>query len=69
MDNLSLEEAVDMYINSRRWDTLVGRAWDMHSPEGREELGKFLVDHIDGVLNVLIPDDPPSGCCGGNCHG
>lgn len=51
----AIEEAVHEYIDSRRWDTLVGRAWDMHSPEGKEEFAEFLSRHIKGVLAVLPP--------------
>jgi hypothetical protein len=51
----TIEEAVHEYIYSRRWDTLVGRAWDMHSPEGKDEFAEFLSNHIKGVLEILPP--------------
>jgi hypothetical protein len=51
----TIEEAVHEYVDSRRWDTLVGRAWDMHSPEGKEEFAKFLSGHIKGVLEIIPP--------------
>lgn len=51
----TIEEAVHEYVNSRRWDTLVGRAYDMHSPEGREDFAKFLSKHIEGVIAILPP--------------
>ncbi len=51
----TIEEAVHEYIDSRRWDTLVGRAWDMHSSEGKEEFAEFLSKHIEGVIAILPP--------------
>jgi hypothetical protein len=51
----TIEEAVHEYVNSRRWDTLVGRAYDMHSPEGKEDFAKFLASHIEGVIAILPP--------------
>jgi hypothetical protein len=51
----TIEEAVHEYVDSRRWDTLVGRAWNMHSSEGKDEFAEFLAGHIKGVLEILPP--------------
>ena len=51
----TIEEAVHEYVDSRRWDILVGRAWNMHSSEGKDEFAEFLAGHIKGVLEILPP--------------
>jgi hypothetical protein len=51
----AIREAVDTYIASRRWDTLVGRAFDMLHEDSREEFAEFLTLHMDGVLAVISP--------------
>lgn len=49
----ALASNVREYIDNRRWDTLVGRAFEMHSPEGRQEFAEFLSTHIRGLLKYM----------------
>lgn len=53
----ALAEAVHNYVEGRRWDTLAGRAYDMNSPEGRQDFAEFLTTHIRGLLKYMdFPD-------------
>lgn len=49
----ALAKSVQEYVDNRRWDTLAGRAFDMHSVEGRKEFSEFLSTHIRGLLKYM----------------
>lgn len=51
----ALSEAVQKYVENRRWDTLAGRAFDMHSEDGRRAFSDFLTTHIRGLLQYMEP--------------
>ena len=49
----ALAESVQEYVENRRWDTLAGRAYDMHSNDGRKDFATFLTTHIRGLLRYM----------------
>lgn len=50
--SLSVHEAVTEYVNNKKWDTLVGKAFHMGSQESRDEFIEFLTKHIHAVMDV-----------------
>lgn len=51
MDYHEAHELVDKYVNSSRWDTLVGRSWNMHDDESRDQFVSFLTHHLVKVVS------------------
>lgn len=52
----ALAEAVHDYIDSRKWSSLVGRAYDMYEKESRDAFADFLTTHIRGLLKHMDSD-------------
>lgn len=50
--NPSVHAVIVEYVNSRKWDTLVGKAFHMGSEESRQEFIDFLTKHIHGVMDM-----------------
>lgn len=51
IDYVKAYMVVSNYVNSRRWDTLAGRAWNMQEEESRQEFVQFLAKHLTNLLN------------------
>ena len=47
-----LLKAIDAYVDGRKWDTLVGRAWSMGDEDSRKEFKRFLYRHCVGIVNA-----------------
>lgn len=50
--NPSVHAVITEYVNTHKWDTLVGKAFHMGSEESRQEFIEFLTTHIHAVMDV-----------------
>lgn len=48
----SLRKAIDAYVDGRKWDTLVGRAWSLNDDSSRNEFKDFLYKHAAGIVKA-----------------
>lgn len=48
----SLHKAIDAYVDGRKWDTLVGRAWSLNDESSRKEFKDFLYKHTAGIVKA-----------------
>lgn len=50
--DVKLRKAIDAYVDGRKWDTLVGRAWSMGDDGSQKEFKDFLYKHIVGIVKA-----------------
>lgn len=50
--DIKLLKAIDAYVDGRRWDTLVGRAWSLNDVDSKKEFKEFLYKHCIGIVGA-----------------